>query len=153
MLGSVRLQTFSTYVKALITVVDMPKALPMVDISAPVCCAPVSAGPLDEESAVEIALRLKALADPTRLRLLSLLMAARPGQVCTCDLAPGVGLSEATVSHHLTKLRKAGMIASQRDGMNVYHQVRPEAIDALCQVLSPTAVSGIGSYSPILPRE
>lgn len=114
----------------------MPKALPMVDMSAPVCCAPVSAGPMDEQSAIEVALRLKALADPTRLRLLSLLLADPQRRVCTCDLAPGVGLSEATVSHHLTQLRKAGIVVSQREGMNVYHQVRVQALDALRQVLA-----------------
>ncbi|RFU20308.1 Rv2640c family ArsR-like transcriptional regulator [Geodermatophilus marinus] len=113
----------------------MPKALPVVDTSAPVCCAPVAAAPMGEDDAVGVALRLKALADPTRLRLLSLLMAR--GEVCTCDLAPAVGLTEATVSHHLGQLRKAGLVSGERRGMNVYHRARREALGALVRVLDP----------------
>ena len=70
----------------------MPKTLPMVDISAPVCCAPVAAGPVDDDAALEIALRLKALADPVRVKLVSLLFGSADGEVCSCDLATAVGL-------------------------------------------------------------
>ncbi len=114
----------------------MPKTLPIVDISAPICCAPVSSGPLDDDDALEIALRLKALADPVRIKLVSLLLADESGEgVCTCDLATAVGVTEATTSHHLGQLRKAGMVAPQRRGMNVYYQARPESLQALCAVL------------------
>jgi DNA-binding transcriptional ArsR family regulator len=116
----------------------MPKALPVVDISAPVCCAPVAAGPLDDDAALEIALRLKALADPMRVKLVSLLFSATDGEVCSGDLAEAVGLTESTVSHHLSQLRKAGLVESERRGMNVYHRPRHDALIALCTVLDPT---------------
>ncbi|MGN6245308.1 MAG: Rv2640c family ArsR-like transcriptional regulator [Motilibacteraceae bacterium] len=113
----------------------MPKALPVIDTSAPVCCAPVAASPMGEDDAVEVALRLKALADPSRLRLMSLLLTS--GEVCTCDLAPAVGLTEATVSHHLGQLRKAGLVEGERRGMNVYYRVRRESLAALVRVIDP----------------
>jgi ArsR family transcriptional regulator, arsenate/arsenite/antimonite-responsive transcriptional repressor len=115
----------------------MPKTLPMVDISAPVCCAPVAAGPLDDAAALEIALRLKALADPVRVKLVSLLFSSADGEVCSCDLAAAVGVTESTVSHHLTQLRRAGLVESERRGMNVYHRPQRDALIALCTVLDP----------------
>ena len=115
----------------------MPKTLPMVDISAPVCCAPVAAGPLDDDAALEIALRLKALADPVRVKLVSLLFSAPAGEECGRDLANAVGISEPTVSHHLTQLRRAGIVESERRGMNVYHRASRESLVALCGVLDP----------------
>ena len=115
----------------------MPKSLPVIDTSAPICCAPVASAPMDEDAALEVALRLKAIADPVRVRLMSLLLAG--DEVCTCDLAPAVGVSEATVSHHLTVLRKAGLITDgERRGMNVYYAARREALYALCRVIDPT---------------
>jgi len=116
----------------------MPKTLPMVDISDPVCCAPVAAGPVDDASALEIALRLKALADPVRVKLVSLLFSSAEGEECSCDLAAAVGLTESTVSHHLTQLRRAGLVSSERRGMNVYHRARHDALVALCSVLDPS---------------
>ena len=115
----------------------MPKTLPALDVSAPVCCAPVAAGVMTEPAALEVALRLKALADPTRLRLISLLISDPEGEVCTCDLAPAVGLTEATVSHHLSSLRKAGLVESERRGPNVFYRARHEALTALVRVLDP----------------
>ncbi len=114
----------------------MPKPLPVLDVTAPVCCAPMAAAPLAADAAVEVAVRLKAVADPTRLRLLSLLLAAPDREACTCELAPSVGVTEATVSHHLGQLRKAGLVASERRGMNVWYRPVPAAIQALAQVLS-----------------
>jgi ArsR family transcriptional regulator, arsenate/arsenite/antimonite-responsive transcriptional repressor len=116
----------------------MPKTLPMVDISAPVCCAPVAAGPVDDDAALEIALRLKALADPVRVKLVSLLFSAADGEICGCDLATAVGVTESTVSHHLTQLRRAGLVESERRGINVYHRPQRDALIALCTVLDPT---------------
>ena len=115
----------------------MPKALPVVDISAPVCCDPVAAGPLDDASALEIALRLKALADPVRVQLVSLLFSSAAGEECSRVLANAVGLTESTVSHHLSQLRRAGIIESERRGMNVYHRPQRDALIALCSVLDP----------------
>ena len=115
----------------------MPKTLPVVDISEPVCCSPVAAGPVGDEAALEIALRLKALADPVRVKLISLLFSSDAGEVCGCDLATAVGVSESTVSHHLSHLRRAGLVESERRGMNVYHRPRRESLIALCTVLDP----------------
>ena len=114
----------------------MPRALPVLDTTAPLSCRPLVSGPVDEGVALEVALRLKAVADPARVRLLSLLL-AEPEGCCTCDLAPALGLSEPTVSHHLKVLREAGLVTSERQGMNVFHSpVRP-ALSALCRVLDP----------------
>jgi ArsR family transcriptional regulator, arsenate/arsenite/antimonite-responsive transcriptional repressor len=117
--------------------VSVPKTLPVVDVSAPVCCPPVAAGPVDDDAALEIALRLKALADPIRVKLVSLLFSSDQGEVCNCDLAEAVGLGESTVSHHLSQLRRAGLVESERRGMNVYHRPRRESLIALCTVLDP----------------
>ena len=116
----------------------MPKALPAVDTTAPVCCAPLAAGVVDAEDALAIALRLKALADPVRVQLMSRLLAEADTGLCTCDLAPAVGLSEATVSHHLKQLREAGLVAGTRKGTNVYYRPQPQALGALCRVIDPS---------------
>ncbi|MGW0163491.1 Rv2640c family ArsR-like transcriptional regulator [Mycobacterium sp. NPDC003323] len=115
----------------------MPKALPVIDMSAPVCCAPVAAGPMSDDDALNVALRLKALADPARVKLMSQLFSSPVGEHNSGDLAASLGLTESTVSHHLTQLRKAGLVVSERRGMNMFHRVRPEAMQALCTVLDP----------------
>lgn len=114
----------------------MPRALPVIDTTAPICCAPVAAAPMDAGTALEVAVRLKALADPVRVRLMSMLLAAE--EVCTCELAPAVGVTEGTVSHHLSVLRRAGLIDDGvRRGMNVYYRARRDSLGALCRVLDP----------------
>ncbi|WP_072803533.1 Rv2640c family ArsR-like transcriptional regulator [Rhodococcoides yunnanense] len=115
----------------------MPKTLPLIDATAPVCCAPVSAAPMSDDAALEVAVRLKALADPARIKLISVLLTDAAGEICTCDLATAVGLAESTVSHHLGQLKKAGMVVSVRRGMNVYYTARADALDALRVVLDP----------------
>lgn len=119
----------------------MPKALPVIDMSAPVCCAPVAAGPIDDAAALEVALRLKAIADPARVKLMSLLLTTPAGELTTGDLATVVGLAESTVSHHLGQLKKAGLVESERRGMNIYHRARRDALAALCLVLDPNCCS------------
>jgi DNA-binding transcriptional ArsR family regulator len=116
----------------------MPKPLPLVDVTGPVCCAPLAAGALGRDDAVELAVRLKALADPARVQIMSLLLAEAETGLCTCDLAPAVQLSEATVSHHLKQLRAAGLVEGTRKGTNVHYRPRPEALGALVRVLDPT---------------
>lgn len=115
----------------------VPKTLPMIDMTQPVCCAPVAAGPADDASALDVAMRLKALADPARVKLISLLFAAEEPST-TGSLAAAVGLSESTVSHHLGQLRTAGFVASERQGMRVHHTARRDALTALCRVLDPS---------------
>lgn len=115
----------------------MPKALPVIDMTAPVCCAPVAAGPISDDDALQVAMRLKALADPMRVKIMSLLFSSQPGEETSGDLATVLGISESTVSHHLGQLRKAGLLISDRRGVNVFHRVKPEALQALCIVLDP----------------
>ncbi|MFV0493470.1 Rv2640c family ArsR-like transcriptional regulator [Mycobacterium sp.] len=115
----------------------MPKALPVIDMSAPVCCTPVAAGPISDRDALEVALRLKAIADPVRVKIVSLLFSALPGAQTGGSLAATLDLTESTVSHHLSQLRKAGLVVSDRRGMNVFHRVKPDALQALCRVLDP----------------
>ncbi len=115
----------------------MPKPLPILDTTAAVCCSPIAAGVVDADAALQIALRMKALADPVRVQLMSLLIAERETGVCTCDLAPAVGLSEATVSHHLKQLRDAGLIEGTKKGTNTWYRPRLENLAALCRILDP----------------
>ncbi|OBF92927.1 transcriptional regulator [Mycobacterium sp. 852002-51163_SCH5372311] len=119
----------------------MPKALPVIDTSAPVCCAPMASGPMSDEDALQVALRLKALADPMRVKIVSYLFSSSTGEEISGELAAVLQLSESTVSHHLNQLRKAGLITSSRRGMNVFHRVRPDALQALCAALDPNCCS------------
>jgi DNA-binding transcriptional ArsR family regulator len=117
-----------------------PRALPVIDTTEPVCCSTIASGTLNQEDALQIAVRLKALADPARVQLMSMLLADRADKdsgVCTCDLAPALGLSEATVSHHLKQLREAGLVEGTRKGTNVYYRPDPEALNALCRTIDP----------------
>ena len=102
-------------------IVLMPKTLPMVDMTAPVCCAPVAAGPMSDDDALHVALRLKALADPARVKIMSFLFSSAAGEENSSEFASTLGLTESTVSHHLSQLRRAGLVESDRRGMNVYH--------------------------------
>ena len=99
------------------------------------CCAPLLAAPLDEAGAEELAMAFKALADPVRLRLLSLIAAAPEGTACSCDLEEPVGKSQPTVSHHLSVLADAGLITKVKLGRWVNCTVVPERLAALRDVL------------------
>ena len=90
--------TFLIYVNVSGTISSMPKTLPMVDISAPVCCAPVAAGPMSDQDALQVALRLKALADPARVKIMSLLFSSAAGEENSGELAAALGLTESTVA-------------------------------------------------------
>jgi ArsR family transcriptional regulator len=119
----------------------MPKPLPLLDPvnTAAACCAPLSQAPLSASDALQLAARLKALADPGRRRLLSLLGASDGQEACTCELTGPLGLSQPTVSHHLKKLAEAGLISGERRGVWTYYRVVPQALKALAQVLTPQA--------------
>ena len=111
-------------------------ALPLLNAST--CCPPLGAAPLSQEQAEDAARQFKALADPARLRLLSLLMSAPNGEACTCDLTEPLGLSQPTVSHHLKKLAEAGLVTGERRGSWTYYQADREALAAASRYLSPT---------------
>ncbi|MGH3372108.1 MAG: Rv2640c family ArsR-like transcriptional regulator [Nocardioidaceae bacterium] len=116
----------------------MPKPLPVLEDTSPICCAPLdtAAGMISQDDALGLARRLKALADPTRIQLVSILLARPNHEACTCDLAPAVGLSEPTVSHHLKQLHDAGLVTKERRGMNVHYRVLPESVQAVARVLT-----------------
>jgi ArsR family transcriptional regulator len=119
----------------------MPKPLPLLDVSVPaaVCCAPLSASPLTVAEADQLAAQLKALADPTRLRLVSMLLASENGEACTCDVTEPLGVSQPTVSHHFRKLAEAGIVTGERRSTWTYYRVVPEALSAIARVIDPSA--------------
>jgi ArsR family transcriptional regulator, arsenate/arsenite/antimonite-responsive transcriptional repressor len=92
--------------------------------------------PIDETVAVELARVFKALADPARLRLLSLIGAHAGGEVCVCDLTAAFDLTQPTISHHLKTLREAGLIGCQRRGTWVYYWLIPAALERVSALLS-----------------
>ena len=122
----------------------MPKPLPVIEPSpsAGACCAPLTTAPLSVEEADGLAGRLKALADPTRLRLLSLMLAAPDLEACTCDLTESLGLSQPTVTHHLKKLAAAGLVVPQRRvGNFTYYRVVTGALSEVAGLLAPVATA------------
>ncbi len=100
------------------------------------CCAPLTREPLSAGAAVDLARTLKALADPARLRLLSLVAAHQGGEACVCDLTEPLGLTQPTVSHHLKVLVDAGLLTRDKRGVWAYFTIVPGALDALAAVLS-----------------
>jgi ArsR family transcriptional regulator len=91
-----------------------------------VCCSPLSATPLDRTEAEELAALLKAVADPTRLQLLSLVAAAGDGEACVCDLTEPLGFTQPTISHHLKVMVDAGLLTrTQRGTWAYYSLIRP----------------------------
>ncbi|MFE2355861.1 ArsR/SmtB family transcription factor [Streptomyces parvulus] len=106
---------------------------------ADACCPGLLTAPLDEEQAVDLAKVFKALGDPVRLRLLSMIASRAGGEVCVCDLTPAFDLSQPTISHHLKLLRQAGLIDCERRGTWVYYWLLPETTDRLAAVLTRPA--------------
>jgi len=92
------------------------------------CCEPVVYPDVEREAAERIATVAKALGDPVRLQLVDVLR-KHAGKVCVCELVPLFDLSQPTVSHHLKKLREAGIVGSERQGLWAYYYVRPEALE------------------------
>ena len=99
------------------------------------CCEPVVYPDIDREKAVRLAEIAKALGDPVRLQLVDVLR-KHAGKVCVCELVPLFDISQPTLSHHLKKLRDAGIVDSEREGLWAYYYVLPEALDELAVWLS-----------------
>ena len=110
----------------------MSKQLPIVEA---LCCAPMLRAPLTEAQSVELATVFKALADPVRLRLLSLIASHADGEACVCDLTDAFDLTGPTISHHLKVLREAGVIEGDRRGTWIYYRVQPQVLAQLSAVL------------------
>lgn len=115
------------------TVPRMPKTVAVLDPLA--CCAPVRAETLDEQAAETLARSFGALADPIRLRLLSLIASSDADEVCACDLIEPSGRSQPTVSHHMKVLVDAGLVTREKRGLWVWYRLVPERLDALRAVL------------------
>lgn len=107
--------------------------LPLLD---PACCEPLVHEPLTTERAGTLASMFKALGDPVRLRLLSMI-ASSGGEVCVCDLTGSFDQSGSTISHHLRVLRESGLIDCERRGTWVYYWLLPGVLDKLAGVLDP----------------
>ncbi len=105
------------------------------------CCTPLLREPLTLVQAADLARILKALADPTRLRLVSMVAAHEGGEACVCDLTEPLGLTQPTVSHHLKILVDAGIFSRDKRGVWAYYALRPQALQALAAILGDTTPS------------
>ena len=101
------------------------------------CCSPVLAEPLPAPAANELAAALKVLADPARLRLLSLIRASEGGRAVTRDLVTALQISQPTVSHHLGVLHDAGFVERERDGRETWYSIVPDSLQTIRQLLDP----------------
>jgi ArsR family transcriptional regulator, arsenate/arsenite/antimonite-responsive transcriptional repressor len=101
--------------------------------------------PLSASAAAQLAVILKALADPIRLRLMSLIASHHGGEACVCDISVGIALSQPTISHHLKVLRTAGLLASERRGSWVYYRVEPAALRQLSQAFGSEVTATAGA--------
>ena len=101
------------------------------------CCSPMTGGIVADATAETLARMFKALGDPTRVKLLSLIAAAEDGEACICDLTEPVGLSQPTVSHHMKLLVEAGIVTRDQRGKWAYYSVVPEALATLSGSLDP----------------
>jgi ArsR family transcriptional regulator len=106
------------------------------------CAIPLVREPVSEAAAAGLAQVFKALGDPVRLRLVSLIGAHAGGEVCVCDLTDAFELSQPTISHHLKVLRQAGIITSERRGTWVYYRLELAALDRMAALLSIPAETG-----------
>jgi ArsR family transcriptional regulator len=95
------------------------------------CCSPLAAAPLSAEQAGQVVPLLKALADPVRLRLMSLVASHAGGEACVCDLSDAFDLSQPTISHHLKVLHDAGLLDREKRGVWVYYRARTDALASL----------------------
>jgi ArsR family transcriptional regulator len=107
--------------------------------AAETCCAPMTQARLDPGVAATLAPALKALGDPIRLQLMSMIASAPDGEICVCDLTPAFDVSGPTISHHLKTLREAGLVDAERRASWVYYRPRPGLMRQLSALLDPDA--------------
>lgn len=108
---------------------ELPQAEP--------CCTPLTRQPLTAGEAGDLARILKALADPIRLRLVSMVAAHEGGEACVCDLTGPLGLTQPTISHHLKVLTGAGIFTRDKRGVWAYYALVPGVLDAIAAALAP----------------
>jgi ArsR family transcriptional regulator len=106
------------------------RALPLTDDPL-ACCVPLAREPITAEQAAGVVPMLKAMADPARLRLLSLILSHEGGEACVCDLMPSFDLSQPTISHHLKVLHESGLVDREKRGTWVFYKARPDVMAAL----------------------
>lgn len=122
------------------------QSLPVVDApGAAACCAPLVCEPLGADEAEGLAPLFKAIGDPVRLRLLSLIACHEGGEACVCELTSAFELTDPTISHHLKVLKRAGLIDSQRRGTWVYYWVNPAVLERLSALLGPRSAAMAGT--------
>jgi ArsR family transcriptional regulator len=109
--------------------------LELTPVQTVACCSPLMKEPLSAEAAERVAVLLKALADPVRLRLMSLVASHADGEACVCDLQEAFDLSQPTISHHLKVLHEVGLLDRSKRGVWVYYRARPEALADLASLL------------------
>jgi ArsR family transcriptional regulator len=103
-------------------------------------CTPLAREPMSAQRAAQVVPLLKAIADPARLRLLSLVLSHEGGEACVCDLMPYFDLSQPTISHHLKVLHENGLLDREKRGTWVFYAARPQAMTALGELFAPTAL-------------
>jgi len=116
-------------------VVPSPPPPPAPNLAA--CCSPLTGGALTQDTAQRLARIFKALSDPARVRLISLIAASPEAEACSCDLMTEVGLSQPTVSHHMKVLADAGLVHREQRGKWAYYRVSADTFTALASVLAP----------------
>jgi ArsR family transcriptional regulator len=119
--------------------VSKPTLLPLTPVETVACCSPLSRAPLSADAAEQIAPLLKALADPVRLRLMSLIASHEGGEACVCDLNDAFDLSQPTISHHLKVLHEAGLLDREKRGVWVYYRASQSALRGLADLIGATA--------------
>lgn len=125
----------------------MPADVPVIDAEdLAQCCTPVTAGVIGDDVAVNLARMFKALGDPTRVKLLSLIATAPDGEACVCDLTAPVNLSQPTVSHHMKQLVEAGLATGEKRGRWTYYRIVPPVLASLSAALDVAGpeVNGAG---------
>jgi len=114
--------------------------IPIATIQGEACCAPLAEFPLGADDAERLSRSLKALADPARLRILSLIAAADDNEICVCELPAPLGLSQPTVSHHLKVLVEGGFLSRSKRGTWAYYRLVPGSLDAVTRPLAEPAL-------------
>lgn len=105
------------------------------------CCTPLAREPMTAEQATQVVPLLKALADPVRLRLMSMVLSHEGAEACVCDLLPAFDLSQPTISHHLKVLHESGLLNREKRGVWVYYQARPEAMVAMATLFTTAGLA------------
>jgi ArsR family transcriptional regulator len=109
----------------------------LTPVESAACCSPLAGEPVSQKQAEQVAPLLRAIADPVRLRLMSLVLSHAGGEACVCDLNDAFDLSQPTISHHLKVLYEVGLLDREKRGVWVYYRARPDAMSALAALIAP----------------